>query len=62
MKLSGFRQMDPHLLIGLVNTELRNQCESLDDLVCTHDLERAELIDRLAEAGFVYREEINQFR
>lgn len=62
MKLSGFRQMDPHLLVGLVNTELRNHCESLDDLVCTHDLDREELLERLASADFVYREEINQFR
>ena len=62
MKLSGFRQMDPHLLVGLVNTELRNHCGSLDDLVSTHGLEREELLDRLAEADFHYREEINQFR
>jgi hypothetical protein len=54
--------MDPHLLVGLVNTELRNHCESLDDLVCTHDLDRAELLERLATVDFVYREEINQFR
>ena len=62
MKLSGFRQMDPHLLVGLVNTELRNYCESLEDLVCTHDLDREALLERLASADFVYREEINQFR
>lgn len=54
--------MDPHLLVGLVNTELRNNCESLEDLVLTHDLDREKLVERLAAVDFVYREEINQFR
>jgi hypothetical protein len=46
----------------LVNTERRNHCDSLDDLVCMHDLDRSGLLDRLAAADFIYREEINQFR
>lgn len=62
MKLSGFRDMDPHLLVGLVNTELRNQCDSLEDLVLKHDLDRQELEERLAECGFTYRSEVKQFR
>jgi Domain of unknown function (DUF4250) len=62
MKLSGFRQMDPHLLVGLVNTELRNHCDSLDDLVKTHDLDLLDLLDCLAAVDFRYQEDINQFR
>lgn len=62
MRLNGFRQMDPHLLVGLVNTELRNHCASLEDLVKTHDLDRAELEEKLASGGYEYREEGNQFR
>lgn len=62
MTLSGFARMDPHLLLGLVNTELRNHCESLDDLVKTHHLDEAALVAKLAEAGYTYREELNQFR
>ena len=54
--------MDPHLLVGLLNTELRNQCDSLDDLVKTHDLERDLLENKMAESGYVYRPEQNQFR
>ena len=54
--------MDPHLLVGLVNTELRNQAESLDDLVKTHGLEEGALIARLAEAGYHYQDEQRQFR
>ncbi|MEX1048050.1 MAG: DUF4250 domain-containing protein [Akkermansiaceae bacterium] len=54
--------MDPHLLLGLVNTELRNQCESLDDLVKTHALDEDELVATLAAAGYFYQTKQNQFR
>jgi hypothetical protein len=62
MDFSKWRQMDPHLLVGLVNTELRNHSESLDDLLKTHDLPEAELLLKLAEAGYDYRSEQGQFR
>lgn len=54
--------MDPHLLVGLVNTELRNQAESLEDLAKTHGLDEAKLVGRLASAGYVYQAEQKQFR
>jgi hypothetical protein len=54
--------MDPHLLVGLVNTELRNHCESLEDLVKTHGLDEKELTRKLAEGAYEYRPGQNQFR
>ncbi len=54
--------MDPHLLVGLLNTELRNHCSSLDDLVKTHHLERELLEKRMGGAGYVYQPGQNQFR
>ncbi len=54
--------MDPHLLVGLVNTELRNVAEDLDDLVKTHDLDEQALVARLATGGYEYRPEQKQFR
>ncbi|WP_338690721.1 DUF4250 domain-containing protein [Haloferula helveola] len=62
MKLQRFEEMDPHLLVGLVNTELRNVSESLDDLVKTHGIEQDKLVSRLADAGYDYRPEQRQFR
>lgn len=62
MDLSSYQQMDPHLLLGLVNTELRNHCDSLDDLVKTHDLDPDALTEKLASAGYTYQESQNQFR
>ena len=60
--LSSYRRMDPHLLVGLLNTELRNHCDSLDDLVKTHHLDPAILEKKLAAAGYVYQPEQKQFR
>jgi len=54
--------MDPHLLVGLVNTELRNNSESLEDLVKTHNVPEHELIVKLQTAGYEYRPEQKQFR
>jgi hypothetical protein len=62
MDLSNYLRMDPHLLIGLVNTELRNHCDSLDELVKTHHLDERELVGKLARADYIYRPELNQFR
>ncbi|MCH7227682.1 DUF4250 domain-containing protein [Haloferula sp. A504] len=62
MRLTDFHGMDPHLLVGLVNTELRNHAESLEDLVKTHGLDEGELTGCLAAAGYEYQPEQKQFR
>lgn len=62
MDLSNYLAMDPHLLFGLVNTELRNQSESLEDLIKTHDLDQNALEEKLGKAGYAYKTELNQFR
>lgn len=62
MDLSRFDRMDPHLLVGLLNTELRNHCESLDDLVKTHGIDPAKLVKKMSDAGYDYRPDQNQFR
>jgi len=53
---------DPHLLYSLVNMRLRNDYADLDDLVRSLDVNRDELVQRLAAAGYVYDAAINQFR
>lgn len=62
MNLDRYASMDPHLLFGLVNTELRNHSESLEDLCKTHGLEKDQLLERLRDVGYEYLPEINQFR
>jgi hypothetical protein len=62
MNFLNWQNMDPHLLVGLVNTELRNHSESLDDLVKTHDISEKDLIEKLRAAGYDFRSEQKQFR
>ena len=62
MNLSNFLNMDPHLLVGLLNTELRNHCHSLEELVKTHHLDPEALIQKMAAAGYIYQPGQNQFR
>ncbi len=62
MDFTKWQNMDPHLLVGLVNTELRNHSESLDDLVKTHDISEEALIQKLQAAGYEFRVEQKQFR
>lgn len=62
MNLKRYHEMDPHLLVGLVNTELRNNAECLDDLVKTHGIDAHMLKERLATGGYEYIPEQKQFR
>lgn len=58
MRLPG----DPHLLYSLVNMKLRNDYADLDDLVRSLEVDREELVRRLAAAGYVYDAALKQFR
>ena len=62
MDWTKFESMDPHLLVGLVNTELRNHSESLEDLCRSHDIDMEGLTSRLAAADYHYQPEQKQFR
>ena len=62
MDWTQFESIDPHLLVGLVNTELRNHADSLEDLCATHGIPAGELTARLAAADYHYQPEQNQFR
>ena len=62
MNLKSFETMDPHLLVGLVNTELRNNASSLDDLCKTHGLDEEAIVARLAGADYHFSGEAGQFR
>jgi len=54
--------MDPNLLVGIVNTALRNHFESLDDLCLSHSIDKDALCQKLAVEDYEYIEAANQFR
>lgn len=53
---------DTFMLLSVVNTLLRDQYPTLDELCKAVGTDRDELVARLAEAGFEYMPQINQFR
>ena len=62
MNLHPFESIHPDLLPGLVNTALRNDCEDLEDLCRTHDIDRGALERRMEKLGYHYLAEVRQFR
>lgn len=52
---------DPYILLSFVNTKLRDDYSSLDQLCDDLDVDRKELEDKLAAAGFEYSAENNKF-
>lgn len=52
---------DPVMLLSYVNTKLRDECSSLEELCRTLDLEQQELEDKLAQIDYHYNQARNQF-
>ncbi len=50
------------MLLSVINTKLRDQYPSLDALCSDLGIDAGELCSHLAEAGFEYMSQINQFR
>ena len=53
---------DPFMLLSYINTQLRDNYDSLSDLCKSLDIKEQKLIEKLASAGFDYMSEIKQFR
>ncbi|MCI8498988.1 MAG: DUF4250 domain-containing protein [Clostridia bacterium] len=52
---------DNAVLFSYVNTKLRDEFASIEELCAALDYDRAELESRLAAAGYRYDEEQNRF-
>ena len=53
---------DPILLLSVVNTKLRDNYPSLDELCHAEDADPQEIIQTLDAVGYVYQPDLNQFR
>ncbi len=64
MNLRNYATMDPNLLLGLINTGLRNDTVETDltGFCRKHDIAQDIVEQRLAEVGYEYNSELNQFR
>lgn len=52
---------DPMLLLSMINMKLRDEYGSLDELCDDMNIDRDELCQRLAAAGFEYSKQANKF-
>lgn len=62
MSLSRFASLQEAVLVSMVNTQLRDYFPRLEELAHYHDISLTALCEKLKTAGYVYVEEINQFR
>lgn len=53
---------DPILLLSVVNTKLRDNYSSLEELCHAEDADPEEIIQALNAVGYVYQPDLNQFR
>ena len=52
---------DPYLLLSVVNTKLRDEADSLEDLCKTYGSNQDEIVNKLYAIGYKYQQENNQF-
>lgn len=52
---------DPIILLSYINTKLRDECGSLDDLCDRYEIDKTSLCAKLSDAGFCYNQATNQF-
>ncbi len=52
---------DPVILMSYLNTQLRDNFSSLEELCKSMDLDAGEICDKLEKIGYVYSDVHNQF-
>lgn len=52
---------DPMILLSYINTKLRDEYPSLDELCAGLDADREELVQKLAAVNYAYNAEQNRF-
>jgi hypothetical protein len=53
---------DPVILLSFINTKLRDEYGSLDELCSALSADKAEIIEKLAAVGYSYDKESNSFK
>lgn len=53
---------DPIMLLSYVNTQLRDNYDSLHEMCASLDVDEADICEKLRAVGFEYVPELNQFK
>lgn len=62
MSEDRFQNMDPYILLSLVNMKLRDSYSSLEAYCEDENISEKLIIDRLGAIGYSYVREVNQFK
>lgn len=60
--MNSLLDMDPNILVSMVNMKLRDFYANLDQYCEDADINKDELIKKLSEVGYEYNIELNQFK
>lgn len=52
---------DPYMLLSYINTQLRDNYGSLEDLCKSLGLDENQITEKLESVGYIYYEELNRF-
>lgn len=53
---------NPDMLLSYINMKLRDEFDSFSELCDVLDIDREEIEQKLADAGYTYNEQLNQFK
>lgn len=59
--MESLDKKDPFLMLSVINTKLRDECHSLEDLCKTYAIEMNYVKDKMAGIGYTYNQTTNQF-
>ena len=62
MDLSNAEAIDSFILLSILNEKLRIECDSLEELIQTYEMDASNVIDKLSVVGYQYDPLTNQFK
>lgn len=62
MTTEDIKDMDPNILVSIINLKLRDYYSSLENLCEDMDIDMNVLESSLEKSGFSYNKEVNQFK
>ena len=62
MDLSNAEAIDSFILLSILNEKLRIECDSVEELIQTYEMDVSHVIDKLSVVGYQYDPLTNQFK
>ena len=62
MNTDDIKDMDPNILVSIINLKLRDYYSNLENLCEDMDIDMNVLESSLEKGGFSYNEDVNQFK